>query len=296
MSEADRYPEAVRRAAPPGSSAYYALRLAPARHRPALAAVIGLTAELRRIPAEAREADIARARAGWWRAEIDRILGGGGSHPLAEPLRGAIADHGLPGADLRALVDATDHALDGQPASTEAERAGLARRHAGAPLRLAARILAGGDADTRAYAEAVGLAAGGTRVLRLQGIAARAGRSDLSLERLEQAGVGPETSLVTADGRAAPELEQAVEDEARALARAFEQAHRAAPTDRARRRALRPVAAYAAIHEALLAEIRDQGAEELIRGRITLPPLRKVWLAWRARPGRPALARGQRGA
>ncbi len=230
--------EALQRAAPTGSSAYYALRLAPADRRPALEAIVGLAGEIRRIPAETTETDIGRARLRWWRSELARILEGGGTHPLAAPLRRAIAHHPRPGEELRALLEEAERALDGALPPTASDQFEAARRRAAAPARLAARVLA----------------------------------DDAS---------GP---WLDSEGEARPALCKALSAQASAIGGLYDEARSQAPADHRARKALQPLAAYAVLHEVLLTEIQRKGSAELARGRITLPPLRKVWLAWRAQP------------
>ncbi|MBK5936760.1 squalene/phytoene synthase family protein [Halorhodospira halophila] len=270
------------RTAPPGSSLDYALRLAPEQQRRPLQAIAAFTSEIRHIPLSTQEPDVARAKLHWWRTELARILEGDGEHPLAAPLAAAVHDDQLPGAELRAVLDEADRTLDGDRPDTFAEQRELTERHAAAPLRLAARVLVGDDSAT-GYATALGSAIALTRSLRLQGLAARYGDSDLPRETLRGAGVPAEGALLQADGTALPSLLRALDAQAGAIEPLFSAAGRRAPTDRAAARALRPVTAYAALHQALLLEIRRRGPAELIRGRLTLTPLRKVWVAWRGR-------------
>lgn len=274
--------ETLERIAPAGSSLDYALRLAPAQRRGALQAVAAFSAEIRRVPLTVSDPDVARAKLQWWRTELARILDGGGDHPVAAPLAAAVGDHGLPGTDLRALLDEADRVLDGDRPETFAEQREHAERYGAAPLRLAARVLTDDDAAD-AYATTLGGAVSLTRNLRLQGWAARHGDSDLPRAQLRQAGVSEQGPLLQADGQAPPALLDALRAQAEAVAPLYPQAVRQAPAGRARRRALHPLTAYGAIHQALLTEIRRRGPAELIRGRITLPPLRKAWLAWRGR-------------
>ncbi|ABM61363.1 phytoene/squalene synthase family protein [Halorhodospira halophila] len=283
MSPSHIPPETLARAAPPGSSLDYALRLAPAHQREPLQAIAAFTGEIRRIPWHTQEAEVGRATLHWWRTELARILEGGGQHPLAAPLAAAVHEHQLPGAELRAILDEADRALDGDRPETFPEQLRLAERHAAAPLRLAAQVLVG-DASATGYATALGSAVGLTRSLRLQGLAARYGDSDLPRETLRQAGVPAEGPLLQSDGTALPSLLRALAVQADAIAPLFPAARGQAPEDRRRVAALRPVTAYAALHQALIAEILRRGPAELIRGRLTLTPLRKVWVAWRGQP------------
>ncbi|MFP4184086.1 MAG: phytoene/squalene synthase family protein [Halorhodospira sp.] len=280
MSEEALPAEMLHRAAPPGSSLDYALRLAPRSRRAALQAIAAYSAEIRRIPLEVNEPEVARAKVHWWRTELTRILDGYGNHPLATPLTTAIHEHKLPGADLRALLDEADRTLDGDRADTFHEQCKLAERYGAAPLRLAARVLTGEEADT--YASTLGAAVTLTRTLRLQGLAARHGDSDLPREILEQAGVPARGGILQRDATPHPALLDALTKQAEALAPLYPRAARQAPQSRAAQRALHPLTAYGAIHQALLAELRRRPAE-ILRGRLTLQPLRKVWIAWRGR-------------
>jgi len=274
--------ELLARIAPPGSSLDFALRRAPAQRRPALEAVAAFTGEIRRIPAEVQEAEVGRAKLQWWRAELARILDGGGEHPLAPALASAVRAHQLAGAELRAVLDEADRTLDGDRPDTFAEQHRLAEQHGAAPLRLAARVLVGDDSANR-YATTLGGAVSLTRSLRLQGLAARHGDSDLPRESLRQAGVPAQGPLLQSDGTGLPSLIRALEAQAEAITPLFAAATREAPAGRRAMRALRSVTVYGALHQELLAEIRRRGAAEVVRGRVTLTPLRKVWVAWRGR-------------
>ncbi len=282
----DAAEEAFARAAPPGSSLDCALRTAPRAARGDLLAVAAYAGELRRIPAEASEPGVARSRLQWWRTEHLRILDGGGEHPIASALAAAVERHALPGAELRALLDEADRTLDAQPPATLAEQRDEARRLGAAPQRLAARILCGPDTGAQAYAERAGAAAVLTRRLRLQGLAARRGQLQLPIAALEAQGLAPGHALADRSAEGQQRLQAAVAAHAGELAGLYRQAAEHAPREAALRRRLRPLAAYTAIHRALLEEIRRR-PERLLAGRITLTPLRKAWLARRARLAKP---------
>ncbi len=286
--------DTLEQAAPPGSSLDFVLRRVPAGRRNDVAAVAAFTGAVRRIPAQTQETAVARAKLHWWRSELVRILDGTGEHPLAPALQHAVTTYALPAADLRAPLDETDRRLDGELRADPHELTEWARHFGGAPLRLAARVL-GATETSEPYVTSLGAAILLTRQLRLQGLAARRGHSDLPLATLESAGLSPDQPLLGADGLPADALITALKQQTADVAALFRQAITEAPRAASERQRLRPLTAYAAIHVALLREIHRRGPAELVRGRISLPPLRKAWLAWRARLSDTELASLQHG-
>ncbi len=101
-SSADYVESVVRRS---GSSFYWAMRLLPAEKRRAMFAIYAFCREVDDIadgPAPTADKLDQLAR---WRAEIDRLYGGGARWPTSQALTEPIARFGLPKSDFRDLID-----------------------------------------------------------------------------------------------------------------------------------------------------------------------------------------------
>src|ERR1700757_795522 len=80
----------AQKAAPPGSSVYYALRQAPLNRQPLLTALYALRRELEETVKHTSDPTIGRARLIWWEQELAALAAGQPSHPVTQ----ALAAHG----------------------------------------------------------------------------------------------------------------------------------------------------------------------------------------------------------
>jgi phytoene synthase len=186
---------------------YFSATLAPAAIRYDLITLAAFAAELANIPVQVREPLAGEIRLQWWR---DALAANGAEmaagHPVAMPLREAIARNALPAEILDAIIDTYADTLHGdRPADDAALEAHMAAREGGL-FQLAARIAGtNGTGDIHGIARAAGLAYGISRALvRLPAEGAARlpfPRSLLSDDALAQAGAGeitPHLALATA--------------------------------------------------------------------------------------------------
>ena len=147
-------------------------------------------------------------------------------------------------------------------------------RVAGVVGLLAAEIFGYQNQRTLKYAHDLGIAFQLTNILRDVGEDARRGRIYLPLDELARFSVTAEEILGAHDSHAfhrlmAFQIERAERYYGQALAQL-------PPCDR---KAQRPGLVMAAIYRAVLEEIKRCGEQTLTR-RISLTPLRKLWIAW----------------
>jgi phytoene synthase len=185
------------------------------------------------------------------------------------------ADYGIEPRHLLAVIEGCEMDLR---QSRYLDFAGLARYcHlvAGEVGEVAANIFGRSEAGTIAYAHRLGLAMQLTNIIRDVGDDARRGRIYLPLDEMAAHGVSPADIL---SGRETEgfrtlmdaQVERAESYYARALSELPE----------ADRSAQRPGLIMAAIYRTLLAEIKADGCH-VLRQRIALTPMRKLWIAWR---------------
>ena len=140
---------------------YLCALLAPAEARLHLLALILFNHELARIPEVVTQPMAGMIRLQWWREALDEIAAGrpARQHPVVEALATALAGGRLSTADLLALVDAREAALEPIPPRAAALE-DYAHATSGAWQALAYRALGGSDQRAETAARAIGTAFG----------------------------------------------------------------------------------------------------------------------------------------
>ena len=263
------------KAAQSGSSFYYSFMFLPPERRRGIVALYAFCREIDDVVDEVNDPEVARAKLAWWRREIGAAYDGTPQHPVAQALQPVVARFGLPQAHLQTIVDgmAMDLEQTRYPDFTSLEL--YCHKVAGVVGLLSAEIFGRTEARTLDYARDLGIAFQLTNIIRDVGEDARRGRIYLPQDELARFGVAPAT-LLRADGgnefRAlmACQIERARWWYDRALA----------SLPGADRSAQKTGLIMAAIYRTLLDEIaRDSDA--VLRGRVSLTPLRKLWIAWK---------------
>jgi len=270
----DEYCQA--RAAASGSSFYYAFRFLPPERRRAITALYAFCREVDDAVDEPSDAAVARARLLWWRTELARLFDGNPQHPVTRALQPFIEAYGLDAATLGEIIDGMEMDLVAARYPDFAALTLYCRRVAGAVGVLAAKIFGYSDPRTLQYADRLGLAFQLTNIIRDVGEDARKGRLYLPLDELQRHQVVVQDIMT---GRASDGFTALMAFQAQRAETVYDEALALLPA--ADRRAQRPGLAMAAIYRALLREIRRDGFQ-VLNQRISLTPIRKLWIAWRA--------------
>lgn len=263
------------KAAASGSSFYYSFLFLPAEKRRAITAFYAFCREVDDVADEASDLDVARAKLAWWRTEVADLMAGHPSHPVTKALAPFVAPMGIDGARMNEIIDGMEMDLVRHRYADFGELRLYCHRAAGVVGQLSAGIFGYRHAATLEYAEELGLAFQLTNIIRDVGEDARRGRVYLPADELARHGLTVEDILSRRGGEAfrAVMAEQADRAEA-TYARAFAHLH---PEDRRNQRA---GLIMAAIYRTLLAEIRRDGFP-VLEGRVSLTPIRKLWIAWK---------------
>ena len=258
-----------------GSSFYYSFLFLPAERRRAITALYAFCREVDDTVDEATDASLARIKLAWWRTEVSKMYAGTPTHPVMLALQPHIAVYKLEEQHLQAIVNGMEMDLD---QSRYLDYPGLQRycwHVAGVVGILSASIFGYTNPQTLAYAEKLGLAFQLTNIIRDVGDDARKGRIYLPVNELQQFGVTANDLLKLQHSEKFEALmafqakrAQAIYDEALAL------------LPKEDRRAQRPGLMMASIYRTLLDEIQRDGYH-VLNQRISLTPLRKLWLAWK---------------
>lgn len=259
------------RATPPGSSAYYSVRLAPLGLRDDLATVLAWHHEIRAVPDRVSDPGVAAAKLQWWGEELDRTCTGEARHPLSLALAPVMARHRLPHEAFLRLADQASTELAGHHPTDRAALEAACEADLGTLFELLARCHGVAEPETLAAARRLGSFCSQIYLIRDSGLHLRRGRAFLPADRLAALGLsyqalgqaenGGQLRKLLAESAAAA---LAYRDQTPALATGL-------PTSlRVRGRIL----------VALLAELDAEGFD-LAQGRVGLTPLRKLWLGWR---------------
>jgi len=226
---------------------------------------------------ECHERAIAETKLNWWREEIGRFAAGVPEHPTTRALFDTPQGRNTSPSLLLEIVDGMAMDLD-NPRYPDFKSLNLyCYRVAGVVGEVAAALFDGGrsedDRAVRRYAHELGLAFQLTNIIRDVGEDARRGRIYLPQDELARFGVR-EADLLS--GQDTPEFQSLMQFQYERAVACYDRALAALPT-RARR-AQRPGLVMAAIYRTLLDEIQRDHFP-VLRARVSLTPLRKLWLA-----------------
>ena len=260
-----------------GSSFYYSfLFLAPERRR-AITALYAFCREVDDTVDETSDESIARIKLAWWRTEVAAMYKQGSvpTHPVMLALQPHLALYDLKEVHLQAIIDGMEMDLNQSRYLDYPALKKYCWHVASVVGILSASIFGVTDPRTLEYAEKLGLAFQLTNIIRDVGEDARKGRIYLPVNELQQFGV---TAADLLNARHSEKFEQLMAFQAARAQATYDEAFALLP--RADRRAQRPGLMMAAIYRALLDEVqRDQF--HVLTQRISLTPLRKLWLAWK---------------
>ena len=267
------------KAAASGSSFYYSFLFLPQERRRAITALYAYCREVDDVVDECTDPGVARTKLAWWRDEVARLYDGKPQHPVARALADIIQPYGITQDQLLTVIDGMAMDLEYTRYPDFDTLKLYCHRVAGVVGLMSARIFGYTDARTLDYAAELGLAFQLTNIIRDVGEDARRNRVYLPLDELAKAGLDA-TKIV--HGNAQQEhgenfrnlMEQQVARAQATYDRAFAQ------LPQQDRKAQIPGIIMAAIYRTLLEEIRADGCRVLTH-RISLTPVRKLWIAWK---------------
>ncbi|RJF98449.1 presqualene diphosphate synthase HpnD [Noviherbaspirillum saxi] len=258
-----------------GSSFYYSFLFLPAERRRAITALYAFCREVDDTVDECTDVTIARNKLVWWRREIQSMLDDKPTHPVTKALQPHMAPYALDGKHLQAIIDGMEMDLN---QTRYLDYAGLKQYcwHVASVVGiLSASIFGVTRPETLQYAEKLGLAFQLTNIIRDVGEDARKGRVYLPVSELQQFNV---TAADILNARHSENFEKLMRFQADRAQAMYDEAFALLPA--ADRRAQRPGLMMAAIYRALLNEIERDGFH-VLQQKISLTPIRKLWLAWK---------------
>lgn len=263
------------KAASSGSSFYASFRFLSPPKRRAITAVYAFCREVDDAVDECADAQVAQTKLAWWRGEIASVYAGRPQHPVGQALIPAIAAHDLPQELFLEIIDGMemDLHLNRYPDFKSLQL--YCYRVASVVGQLAASIFGYTSPRTIKYAHDLGMAFQLTNIIRDVGEDARRDRIYLPQDEMQRFGVSEADILASRESEAFQALMAFQIQRARHFyAQAFAELP---PQDR---KTQGPGLIMAAIYQTLLDEIEADGCH-VLKQRISLPPLRKIWIAWR---------------
>lgn len=263
------------KAAASGSSFYYAFLFLNPPRRAAITAFYAFCREVDDVVDDMVDASVAATKLAWWQSEVKKAFAGQPTHPVLKALMPLAADYHIEERHLQAIIEGCQMDLS---QTRYLDYPGLQRYcHlvAGVVGEVAANIFGQTDPQTTAYAHKLGQALQLTNIIRDVGEDALRGRIYLPVNELQMFDVKAHEILkrsysdrFTALMKFQATRAQGLYDEALAL------------LPQADRRAQKPGLMMASIYRALLCEI-ERDNFQVLHQRVSLTPLRKLWLAWK---------------
>ncbi|MES2934351.1 MAG: presqualene diphosphate synthase HpnD [Pseudomonadota bacterium] len=263
------------KAAQSGSSFYYSFLFLPTERRRAITALYAFCREVDDAVDESTDDAVARAKLIWWRQETSAMLTGNPTHPVTKALQPHMAPFALKGEHLMAVIDGMEMDLTQTRYLDFIALKTYCWHVASVVGIMSASIFGATQPETLQYAEKLGLAFQLTNILRDVGEDARKGRIYLPVNELQQFNV---TAADILNARHSENFEKLMRFQTQRAQIIYDEAFALLPA--ADRRAQRPGLIMAAIYRTLLVEIEHDGFH-VLQQRISLTPIRKLWLAWK---------------
>lgn len=272
------------KAAASGSSFYYAFLFLPPPRRAAITAFYAFCREVDDVVDEVSDPAVAAAKLAWWRQEAAEAFAGQPHHPAMRALMPHVATYGIRLDHLQSVIDGCEMDLTQTRYLDEPALRRYCHLVAGVVGEVAAAIFGASPEQplsdaTRQYAHKLGLAFQLTNIVRDVGDDARRGRIYLPVNELQRFDVKAHELLKREPPYAYSERFTALmRFQAERAHRCYDEALALLPADE--RRVQRPGLMMAAIYRTLLREI-EAGGFQVLHQRVSLTPLRKLWLAWK---------------
>jgi len=269
----DEYCE--QKAARSGSSFYYSFRFLAPEKRRAITALYAFCREVDDVVDETSDVEVAARQLDWWREEVERIYAGRPEHPVGQALQPVTGTFNLAEELLQEIIDGMQMDLQ-QARYADFNALNLyCYRVASVVGLLAAEIFGYQDRQTLKYAHDLGIAFQLTNIIRDVGEDARRGRIYLPISELEQFNVPAKDIL---ECRETENFQHLMTFQIERAQQYYDKALAQLPT--ADRKNQRAGLIMSAIYRATLNEVAADGCHVLTR-RVSLTPLRKLWLATR---------------
>jgi len=265
------------KAAKSGSSFYYSFLSLPDKKRDAIIAVYAFCREVDDIVDSKTDPQIKTVKLGWWQEEINNLFAGKPQHPITKALKPVVEHFNLPQEYFQEVLDGMNMDLQQQRYATFKELRLYCYRVASVVGLMSAEIFGYQDRQTLKYANDLGMAFQLTNIIRDVYDDILNDRIYIPLDELEKYGV---TEQDLREQCHTESFRQLMEFQVQRAKSYYEKALASLPESD--RFSQRTGIIMAAIYHTLLDEIVNENCQVLNK-RISLPPLRKLWIAWKTK-------------
>ena len=263
------------KAAASGSSFYYSFLFLPKTKREAITSLYAFCREVDDIADECTDINIARTKLAWWRNEIRQLYLGNPQHPVTQALLPAIHPFQMNEEHFLEIIDGMEMDLTQHRYADFKQLQLYCYRVASVVGLLSVQIFGYTNRNTLKYAHDLGMAFQLTNIVRDVGEDARRGRIYIPLDEIKKAGL-TETDVL--HGHDSPKMRELLDFQIERAERFYDKALNALPQED--KKSQRTGLIMAAIYRTLLREIKLGDPQQVLHARISLTPLRKLWLAW----------------
>lgn len=257
-------------ATPLGSSTYYSLRFSPPGLRDDLAILAAWRHQVHTILVEVSDPGVARLKLQWWREELDKLPGGQPSHPLSQAVQAVVSQHQLPLQPFLQMAGQVEEEILRRPLPDSAALIRACDADLGALFELMAGCQGLTDPDRIASVRAIGAFCALVYRIRDSGWLARQGRAPIPMDLLGPHNLTPDALRQGPQRARLPEWLPELARQAQTLQARSSHLGALPPFARVRARIL----------ASLLREI-EVLSYQVVDQRLSLTPLRKLWIAWR---------------
>jgi len=260
-----------------GSSFYYSFLFLPENRRRAITALYAFCREVDDIVDECTDKSVARAKLNWWREEIQTTFHPQGipNHPVCRALKEIIKEFSLSMEHFLEIIDGMEMDLEKVRYETFSDLGLYCYRVASVVGLMAAEIFGYKNRDTLKYAHNLGMAFQLTNILRDIKEDAERGRIYLPLDELERFGVSEKDILTQ---HCTDDVRKLLDYQVTRATSYYQKAFDLLPSDD--RYSQRTGLVMARIYKTTL-EIIQSDSCQVLNGRISISPLRKLWLSWK---------------
>ena len=264
------------KAAKSGSSFYYSFLFLPPEQKQAIIALYAFCREVDDVVDECDDPSLARIKLNWWRSEIDKLFEGAPQHPVTQALARSIERFNLPREHFLEIIDGMEMDLDQFSYDSFKDLSLYCYRVASVVGLMAAEIFGYEDRQTLKYAHNLGMAFQLTNIIRDVAEDSLRGRIYLPADEMQRFGVEVDDILKL---NMTDNVRQLMAFQCQRAKDYYQKAFELLPpSDRYRQRS---GLIMAAIYRETLDEIERDGFN-VLKQRISLTPLRKLWIAWRS--------------
>jgi len=258
-----------------GSSFYYSFLFLPKPQQTAVMAIYAFCREVDDIVDECQDPKVAERKLQWWQDEIEALYLGKPSHPISQALLPPVEQYALPKHLFLEILNGMWMDLRYQGYATLEDLNLYCHCVASAVGLLTCAVFGYHDNNTLVFAKQLGLALQWVNIIRDVGEDAQRGRLYLPESELQIFELSPQDFFEKQDS---PALRACLHRQAQRAREYYRNALAALPSCDAL--AQRPGLIMAAIYFALLDEIERLDCQ-VLHQRVSLTPLRKLWIAWK---------------